>query len=484
MAKTDITGTLVYATYLGGSSYDNATGIAATKSSLNPDVYVAGNTRSLDFPVTVKSFIVGSKTYPGWQQQLGQPGTHCTPQSCVNAFVTRLDSNGFIIFSTYLGDYHEGANGVAVDPNGNVYVTGYASQTFPTYPPAPAPLLQRSPTGSFVTKLAPTGAPVYSTFFPTAWTANTYAIAVDANGSAYVTGMTGYDGLATSNAYQKHLVCPAIGCQTNAFVAKLSPDGSSLDYFTYLGAGQDTGYAIDVDDGGNAYVTGYTTLAGFPVTPGAPEPLFANGCMPSVGCGPILGDAFVTEVNATGTALVYSTFLGGDSFDIGYGIKVDSAGYAYVAGATASESTLHDPHGFPAINAVQQLNNSNYHDASGEYHVNGAGPFGGCCDAFLVKVTPGATSFEYSTFLGGFNEDWALGVAIDGTGNAWIAGKTAANDFPVKNALQNGLGGGWDAFVALITAPNDSRPGSGGNGGGKGGGGKGGGGGCGGKICQ
>lgn len=181
-----------------------------------------------------------------------------------------------------------------------------------------------------------------------------------------------------------------------------------LSYSTYLGGnGDDEANAIAVDTAGNAYVTGQTQSTNFPTTPSAFKTSYQGNT-----------DAFVTKLNATGTAFVYSTYLGGNGGDIGYGIAADSTGNAYVTGGTTSTN-------FPTVNPIQT--------------------HGGI---FLTKLNPAGTALIYSTYFGGTNSEHASAIAIDAAGDAYITGNTASIDFPTHNAFQSVLGGSFDAFVA------------------------------------
>jgi hypothetical protein len=255
-----------------------------------------------------------------------------------------------VIYSTYLGGSLEDLGaGIAVDSSGNSYVTGWTQSTdFPTMNP-----LQPANAGggygdAFVAKLNPTGsALVYSTYLGGSGDDAGWGIAVDNLGNAYVTGNTTSTNFPTMNPLQ-----PAYGGGNgDTFVAKLNPTGSVLLYSTYLGgSGADTGYGVAVDSSGDAYVTGWAGSTDFPT---------ANPLQPANGGAP---DAFVTEINTTGSALVYSTYLGGSSGDSGLGIAVDSSGNAYVTGWTTSTD-------FPTMNPLQPAS-------------------GGAFDAFVAKLTP------------------------------------------------------------------------------------------------
>jgi hypothetical protein len=241
-------------------------------------------------------------------------------------------------------------------------------------------------------------------------------IAVDSTGAAYVTGQTSSPDFPTANAFQ-----PDLKAAANAFVTKFSPDGSSLAYSTYLGGTcAEIGHAIAVNADGNAYVTGTTFSPDFPVTPGAFQTTFGgSGCT-------FASNAFVTQLNADGSALVYSSFLSGRAMDDGYGIALDDAGDAYLAGGTDSTN-------FPTVNPLQ-----------GSLH--------GSSNAFVSKVNPDGSALLFSTYLGGSRIDDARGIAVDGAGNAIVAGSTDSTDFPTVAALQPAEAGNFDAYVAKLTS--------------------------------
>ena len=216
----------------------------------------------------------------------------------------------------------------------------------------------------------------YSTYMGGAFTDEGFGIAVDNSANAYLTGRTDLDNLPTQDALQG-----SRAGDYDAFVTKISMSTSTLVFSTYLGGtGYDEGQDIAVDASGNVYVTGETRSAGFPITSGVYQPNYGKN-----------SDAFVTKLNSTGSALVYSTFLGGTESDKGYGIAVDASGNTYVAGETSSVLT------FPIFNAIS--GHSNY----------GGGP----SDAFVTKLNAAATDVMISTFLGGADVDRAHGIAVD-----------------------------------------------------------------------
>jgi len=416
---------LVYSTYLGGSgacpagyscSEDPIYGMAVDASG---NAYVAGGIESIPVEFGVTGGI--------------------SP-----AFVAKLNSTGTaLIYFTYVGQ-SSSASGVAVDANGNAYITGL---TFPTGFPVTNGAFQTSSqegsgnTAGFVTELNPTGsALVYSTFLGGSGSESyggdqPSAIALDGSGNAYVTGMTYSANFpVTAGAFQA--TDPSNSGSVHGatgFVAKLNPLGTSLAYSTYLGGSGNGGSvndqptAIAVDSTGRAYVAGATFSSNFPVTSGAFQTTLSGNA----------GHAFVTEVNPTGTALVYSTFLGGSYQDQANAIAVDGAGSAYVTGFTTSPN-------FPATAGAFQST---------------VFTSGGSKGVFVTKLNPAGTGLVYSALMGGFGvlnpgspyvpgDSVASALAVDGSGSAYVAGETASPSFPVTaGAFQSNSGG---AFVTEI----------------------------------
>ncbi len=391
---------LFYSTYLGASGDDFGGSITVDAAG---NAYVIGTTNSTEFPTTSGAF---------------QPACSGCFGYIRDAFVTKLNPTGSgLVYSTYLGGSGDD-NGItiAVDTAGNAYVSGTTGSTnFPTTLGAFQPAFGGGGGGdAFVTKLNPTGSGlVYSTYLGGSDHDAANSIAVDGIGNAYLAGLTSSTNFPTTlGAFQS-----TFGGETDAFVTKLNPTGSGLVYSTYLGtSGDDYGEHIAVDASGNAYVTGYTDSTNFPTTLGAFQPAFGGGPR----------DAYVTKLDPTGSALVYSTYLGGSDDDGGFGIAVDATGNAYVSGITDSTN-------FPTtLGAFQPT--------------FGGGPE----DTFVTKLNPTGSGLVYSTYLGTSGDDEGGSIAVDASGNAYVTGYTDSTNFPTANAFQPTLNGPYDAFVTKL----------------------------------
>jgi uncharacterized repeat protein (TIGR01451 family) len=389
---------LLYSTYLGGSAGDPGVHLAVDPAG---NAYVAGYTWSTDFPTTPGAFDSGYNNGG-------------------DVFVTKVNPSGAgLVYSTYLGGSgsDEGYD-LAIDTDGNAWVSGYtASANFPTTAGA-FDTGYNSGGDAFVAKLNATGtALVYSTYLGGSGEDDSDGLAVDADGNVYVGGYTWSANFpTTAGAFDT-----GYNGGGDVFITKLNPAGSGLVYSTYLGGSDDDeGYSLTVDADGNAYVTGLTTSADFSITSGA----FDTGYNGNE-------DAFVAKVNPDGSELVYSTYLGGSTVSGGTGndwgdsIVVDAAGNAYVAGRTASSD-------FPTTaGAYDTTRNSG--------------------DAFVTRVNPAGTGLVYSTYLGGSDNDWGYGIALDAAGNAWVTGYTYSADFPTTaGAIDSSYNGSGDAFVTRI----------------------------------
>jgi len=444
---------LRYASYFGGNGNDSIARVAPDPAG---NVYIAGTTSSTNLPVTAGAF-----------QRVLHGGT--------DAFVAKLNPAGTaLIYCTYLGGAgQDGASDLAVDADGYAHVTGTATSS--DFPTSPGAFRTTSSGGAFVAKLNPSGAALaYSTYLDSA-RAESYGIALDKNGNAYVVGTTYSSDFPTSPGAIRRTPD-----SNDIFVAKLNPSGTGLVYSTLVGgSGLDTGIRIALDDAGNAFVAGVTASTDFPVTAGAFQKSKGSG----------RENAVVFKLNSQGAALIYATYLGGGTGDGARGLAVDSAGNAYVTGITYSADfpTTVDAYrrafsgndGFVAkLNAAgTSLVYSTFLGATSgndialrsnlEAYVTGtasngffttpdairAAPqkFG---DAFVVRLNAAGTGILYATCLGGSDNDGGSAVAVDPTGGVYVAGTTLSNDFATSaDGLQRNPSGGinGDSFLARIS---------------------------------
>lgn len=325
-----------------------------------------------------------------------------------------------LVYSTYLGGSGDDlGSSIAVDGSNNVYVAGTTSSlNFPTHGPAfpnTAGLAD-----IFVTKFDSTGGNiVYSTYIGGAGLDRADGLAIDSSGNAYVVGRVG-DASIDFPTTAGSLATTYRGGDFDGVVFKLNTLGNALIYSTFLGGeDNDSAEGIAVDLSGSAYVTGGTRSSGFPVTSSAFQSFRAGDT-----------DAYFTKLNSSGSAVLYSTLLGGGNTDRGSGVAIDSSGNAYVAGYSASPD-------FPTQNAFQGFS-------------------GGSFDAFIAKIdtnASGAASLQFSTYLGGIGDDKAFGIAIDsGANNVYVVGQTSSNNLPLLSPAQPAFGGSFDAFIAKISS--------------------------------
>ena len=376
LAKLNAEGTeLVYSTFLGGSGFDYGYGVAVDSQG---NAYLTGTTSSSDFPVSSDA----------WQSALSseQCGSDLAGQFCNSAFVTKVNATGTaLLYSTYLGGNEGGlgGNGIAVDAHGSAYVTGDGSD------------------GGFVVKLHPEGT---SLLYSVQGVGGT-GVALDSQTSVYLSGRSGNE----------------------SFVTKLDPEGAETLYSFRLGGTSApldaspqelegiTGIAVDARD--FVYVTGYTAYQDFPTTAGA-----YSETAPGAGiCGTSLCvDAFVSKLNREGTALVYSTYLGGSSIDYANGVGVDLHGNAYVTGVTLSSD-------FPEVQAMGSSNGQ----------------------IFVSKLDPQGEELVYSVRAGsGDSVEGGSGLWVSPRGSAYVTGQAGSDFTLTSGAYQASEGNG--AFVARL----------------------------------
>jgi RHS repeat-associated protein len=447
---------LSYSTYLGGSGDDYAFADATDGSG---DVWVTGSTTSTDFPATIGSY-----------QTSSGGGTK-------DAFVTKLDASGEVLWSTHLGGSGADAGyGIAVDTSGNAYVAGIAGTGFPSV----NAIAGQTYGGSFVAELTSGGDGLtYAT--PLDGT-SLNAIAIDSGGAAYVTGSASNTLTTTVGALQTTYG----GGLGDASVSKIHPGGGSLDYSTYLGGTKDDfGFGIQVDASGHAFVTGTTLSSNFPTTGGTYRPGYTGTTT--------IPDNFVVELNTGGTAEVYGTHIGQVTAPVTgppqMGIALDSSGNAYVAGGTGGSYPTTGGSFTSGTSGLylSKLNSSGSAlvysgmrsggsatavalDSSGDAYLTGyassitttTGAFqpsfgGGSSDAFVMEINAAGTAVTYASYLGGSSTDQGNGIGVDVNGNAYVVGYTNSSGFPTSSAAQASNAGGYDAFISKI-APLPPKP--------------------------
>ncbi|MEK7754855.1 MAG: SBBP repeat-containing protein [Acidobacteriota bacterium] len=384
----------LYLTFVGGTGDDYAHAIAVDSVG---NAHITGCTESPNFP-TVSAL---QATHGGRQ----------------DSYITKLNPDGSrLLYSSYVGgkDQDDGY-GLAVDRLGRLYLAGETSSADFPIQAAFQPKYGGLGDG-FVMKLDTSGpALVYSTFLGGPGIDDAHAIAVDATGSVTVAGKTGLnDGFPTVNPLQ-----PKLAGGSDAFVAKLDPTGASLLYSTFLGgSGYDDCLGMAQDASGNIYLAGNTRSQNFPTV---------NPLSPKLAG---ISDAFVAKLNPAGTALLYSTYLGGSGEEELDALAIDSAGNAHLAGATLSED-------FPSVDALQPKCAANV-------------------DVFVTKLNAAGSAVLYSTCLGGAGQDYPKGITVSGSGDVYVTGQSYSVNFPLVNPLQpNYAGGPTDAWVAKI-APSSS----------------------------
>jgi hypothetical protein len=383
--------TVVYSTYLGGTSSDMVVGIAVDAAG---EAFLTGGTDSTDFPTA--------------------SALHASASGSTDAFVTKFNAAGTaIIYSTYLGGSGlDTATGIVIDSAGEALVSGYsASPNFPTASP-----LQASNAGgydAFFAKLNAAGsALVYSTYLGGERDDYAYALAIDGAGEVFLAGQTDSTAFPTASPFQASCASCASG-NSDGFVSKLNAAGSALVYSTYLG-GHSVANGIAVDLAQEAIVVGVTASATFPTVSPIQAVYGGNG------------DAFITKLSASGAALLYSTYLGGAQNDMANGVVVDRAGNAFVVGDTISSD-------FPTASPIQAA-------------------IAGSNDAFVTKINAAGSSLLFSTYLGGSQGEIGTGIALDSQGETIVTGYTSSTDFPVVSPFQGAYGGSFDAFVAKLNA--------------------------------
>jgi uncharacterized protein (TIGR03437 family) len=377
---------------------------------------LGGSAMALDSSGNI--YLTGAVTSPA------TPGAFQTkPGGGTDAVVAKLTASGDLIYATYLGGSSgDVGNGIAADPTGNAYVVGTtASVNFPA-----ASSIQRAFGGStdaIVAKLSSGGdVLLYSTFLGGAGDDRGNGIAIDAMGSAYVTGSTDSADFPTVKPIQA-----TRGGGMDAFVAKVNSEGTELAYSTYVGgSGSDSGNAVAVDALGNAYVAGSTASSNFPTTPGAFDRSYAEN-----------SDAFAVKLNPAGSALVYATYLGGSkggylseaSYDSASGIAVDASGNAYLTGQTCSYDFPTTPDAFQRYLVSWKYNHT-----------------------FVTQLDASGSGILYSTYLAGILGDGPTNITLDPAGSIYVAGYTSDSNFPLLDPVFRPVPGSGGGFLAKFAA--------------------------------
>ena len=443
---------LSYASYMGGSVND---GVTSVKVDAAGNLYIAGFTTSPGFPVKgAAQTSFGGSTSPVKQGQFG------------DAFVAKLNPAGnSVVYATYVGGNGDDfATSLAIDAAGNAYIAGSTqSSNFPASATAPQRTYKGftndngfyNPGDGFTVKLNPAGNQLlYATYLGGALNDLAMGIAVDGSGNAVVVGATTSSDFPTTagSLYPQYRGANNTGpnfgpsIAGDGFITILNAAGSAFSYSTYFGgAGRDGISSVALDAQNNIYVGGITLSSDFPVTAGAAQGTFKGVPSQVNGSTRVPGDGFISKLSSA-RALVYSTFLGGARMDAVTGIAVDSEGFAYVTGGTVSTD-------FPVSAGAAQ---SSYR-GSGAVGTIGAA-YGG--DAFVTKLNTTGTAFSYSTYLGGSGDEGGLGIAVDGSGNAFVTGFSLSTDFPkTADALQPIHGGfGGQAIAANSEFQVPERP--------------------------
>lgn len=433
---------LVYSGFIGSWSNDFGRAVAVDGAG---SAYVVGSSHSTgtDLPVTVGPSLSAGGYY--------------------DVFVAKVNPSGTALeYCGYIGGAgHDDGYGVAVDRFGNAYVVGTTTSDASTFPVLVGPALTRAgQDDAFVAKVNPDGtALLYCGYIGSSTNDSGADIAVDAQGRAYVIGT------ATSNDLPV-VVGPDLsynGGVNDAFVARVSASGSSLEYCGYLGgSGTDVGRGIAVDGSGRAYVTGLTSSTNFPSLLG-PGLTYNGGDH----------DAFVSRVSAGGATLEYSGFVGGPLGDEGKGIAVDASDNAYVTGALGADAFVvklsaagsflsyggtiggsGDDRGYDiAVDRAGRASITGVTTSADFPVFDAPGSYGGGQDAFVVRLNAAGTNFVNSGYLGGVDDDMGVGIAVDSWDNIYVVGSTSSTEssFPVVGGPHLTHKGASDAFVAKIS---------------------------------
>jgi hypothetical protein len=401
--------TLEFSTYFGGEGYEDAFGVAVDAAG---NIFITGGTVSPDtFPLL-----------DAFQTEYGG--------GSADGFVAGFDPEGKLLFSTYFGaESYDYANAIAVDREGNIIIVGETHSTnLPTNNDAFQPFYAGGTAfgagDGFIARFSPDGSRLlYCSYFGGSGDEKILSVAVDAEGNVVLTGQTDSLDLPLRNALQPQFG----GGPTDGFIAKFDPTLRNLIFSTFFGGSdRDEDQRVAVDPEGHIHVCGQTLSMDFPVTAGAFQK--THGFRPDIG---VNYDAFVAKLTPDGSALIYSTYIGGATYDAAFAIAADASGSAYVTGAISVQ----------------------WADGSVPLGFQPEPGLGGL-DAFVAKLKPDGSNFEWFSYLGGSGEEVGYGIALDLENNLFVAGSTDSHDFPLVEAVQPAFGGfsGDDAFAARISA--------------------------------
>lgn len=407
VAMLNPTGTaLVFSTFLGGNAYEDGNDVLLDPAG---NIYIAGTTTSTDFPTTAGAYRTSNAG--------GNDG-----------FITKLNPTGSsLIYSTYIGGSADdfAQSRIARDASNRIYVALItASSDLPTTPDAVQHTYSGGIYDGYVVRLNAAGSGVeYASYLGGADMDFPVAMAVDATGNFFVTGWTfSFDFPTTPGVFST----THSGGGFDGFVTKFSGSTGALIYSTYLGgSGTDIVNGLVLDATGNAIVVGETGSADFPTTPGTLSTTLHGSAF----------DGFVTKLNASGSGVMLSTFVGGNDFDTINAVAIDADGWLYLAGGTASLD-------FPTTPLGHQLT------YGGSY-----------ADAFLAVLKADFSGLEYSTYFGGTGQDVGAGVATDGNKGAYVIGSTESPNLSTPGAVQPAIAGGYDVliFKVAVVPPQPSN---------------------------
>lgn len=381
---------LIYSTFLGKEFADETSGMHVNSDG---SVYLSGATVNSDFPTTTGAY---NTIFAGVR----------------DIFITKFNPTGNnILFSTFFGGNSTDQSAhLSVDANGNLYITGItSSQDLPATTGVIGQTWNGGISDAFVAKFNPEGAQlIYSTYLGGSNDDFGRKVLADNDGNAYAIGSTKSTNFpTTSGAFRQFLTTGSFGNWNDVYVAKINPNGTSLIYSTYIG-GNESENANDavLDANGNVFITGTTFSSNYPVTQGSIQQTLSGN-----------RDAFITKLNASGSALIYSTYLGGNNIDDGRAISIDPSGNAYVTGLTRATD-------FPVTSGAFGQN----------YNEN--------TDAFLSKIDASGNQLIYSTYLGGSGDDQGRCVFVK-NGFAYVGLECSSQDFPTTsdayNTTNNGI---------------------------------------------